>query len=136
MPNIENELTKLGDATVIANSDLSHGYWQHPLHPDSQERQSFVTLDGIFSPTRVLCSTTNAVLYLQSNLTSIIPDELRTSLLLWLDESLLHCWGASQSTRRNRDSIKNVWSIQCQTPSLKMRSFCLQSSLVWPNYLC
>lgn len=35
MPNLEQEISKLGKAKYFANFDLSHGYWQLPLHPDS-----------------------------------------------------------------------------------------------------
>jgi len=90
MPNLEQELTKLGSSKWYATFDLSHGYWQFGLHPDSQECQSFVTPDGIFTPTRVLHGTTNAVTYLQSTLAEIIPPELRSSILFWLDDILLH----------------------------------------------
>lgn len=61
MPNLEQELTKLSDSRYFGTFDLSHGYWQLPLERKSQELQSFITPDGIYSPTRVLHGTTNAV---------------------------------------------------------------------------
>lgn len=54
MPLIENELARLHGATFFANLDLSHCYWQLPLAEDSQECQSFLTPDGVFTPMRVL----------------------------------------------------------------------------------
>lgn len=88
MPNIEFELHRLAKATCFATFDLSHGYWQLPLHPDSQALQSFITPDGVYSPTRVLHGTTNAVAYLQSSLASVFSDDLKKSLLAWLDDIL------------------------------------------------
>lgn len=90
MPNIEHELSKIAGSRFYATFDLSHGYWQLPLHDSSQASQSFITPDGIFSPTRVLHGTTNAVQYLQSTISSELPVDLRTRLLLWLDDALAH----------------------------------------------
>lgn len=90
MPILEQELTKLADSRFYANFDFVHSYWQLPLHPESQECQSFITPDGVYSPTRVLHGTTNAVTHLQSSLTLTIPDKLKPNILLWLDDCLLH----------------------------------------------
>lgn len=90
MPILEQELTKLSNARFFANFDFVHSYWQLPLHEESQSSQSFITPDGVFSPTRVPHGTTNAVTHLQSSLTLTIPNELRHNLLLWLDDCLLH----------------------------------------------
>ena len=90
MPNLEQELTKLTDSRFFATFDLSHGYWQLPLDRNSQEVQSFITPDVIYSPTRVLHGTTNAVIHFQSSLAEITTPELRKRLLNWLDDTLLH----------------------------------------------
>jgi transposase InsO family protein len=95
MPNIENELTKLGSSRFFATFDLSHGYWQLELDESSRVCQSFVTPDGIYTPTRVLHGTTNAVTHLQSALAEIIPDDLRPNLLYWLDDILIHAPAAN-----------------------------------------
>lgn len=70
MPILEHELTKLAKSWFYANFDFVQSYWQLLLHPDSQASQSFITPDGVFSPTRVPHGTTNAVTHLQS----VIPD--------------------------------------------------------------
>lgn len=90
MPNIEHELGKLSGSRYFATFDLSHGYWQLELDPESRHLQSFITPHGIFSPTRVLHGTTNAVAHLQSALAEVIPTNLRKKLLVWLDDILLH----------------------------------------------
>ena len=90
MPNIEQQLNRLDGSRVFATFDLSHGYWQFPLHPESRECQSIITPDGVFTPTRVLHGTTNAVKYLQSTLAAILPSELQSSTLFWLDDILIY----------------------------------------------
>jgi len=90
IPNLEHELTKLTGSRYFATFDLSHGYWQFALDSESQHLQSFITPDGIYSPTRVLHGTTNAVTHLQSALAEILPNGIAKQLLLWLDDMLLH----------------------------------------------
>ena len=89
MPNLEQELSRLSGSKFFANFDFSQAYWQLPLHEDSQQLQSFITPDGVYSPTRVLHGTTNAVTHLQSSITTILTPSLRKQTLLWLDDLLL-----------------------------------------------
>jgi hypothetical protein len=63
MPNMEDELASLAGSKFFATLDLMQGYWQLPLHEDSQECQSVITPDGVYTPTRVQHGTTNATRY-------------------------------------------------------------------------
>jgi Reverse transcriptase (RNA-dependent DNA polymerase)/RNase H-like domain found in reverse transcriptase len=89
MPHLESELAKLQGSTCFATFDLSYGYFQLPLAPDSRECQSFITPDGVFSPTRVLHGTTNAVSHMQAVLQEILLPSVE-QILAWLDDILLH----------------------------------------------
>lgn len=77
MPILQHELTKIAGSTLFVNLDLSHGYWQLPLDEKSQECQSFITPDGIFTPTRVLHGTTNAVTHLEATINDILSPFLK-----------------------------------------------------------
>jgi hypothetical protein len=66
MPHVESELSRLKSSKFYAAFDLSHGYWQLPLAPESQKCQSFIIPEGVYSPTRVLHGTTNAVNHIQA----------------------------------------------------------------------
>lgn len=90
MPNLDIEITKVKSSKYFANFDMSHGYWQLLLDVMSQECQSFITPFGIYTPTRVIHGTTNAVTHLQSSMMNIIPENLRPFLLIWLDDILIH----------------------------------------------
>lgn len=90
MPNIEQELIKTAQSAYFTVFDLSHGYWQPILPKKSQERQSFVTPDGIFMPTRVLHGTSKAAMYSQSTMAAFLPKTLRKNLLWWLNDILIH----------------------------------------------
>ncbi|GMF58658.1 unnamed protein product [Phytophthora fragariaefolia] len=64
----------------------SRGYWQLPLHPDSQELYSFVTHQGIYIPTRVLMGATDAVAYCKGVVDEIFGDLIGDGILAWLDD--------------------------------------------------
>lgn len=89
---MENELTTLGGwkPKCFANIDMSHCYWKLLLALKSQECQSIITPDSVFTPSPVLRGTTNAVTHVQSSLDAIIPDELMANILLWQDHILLY----------------------------------------------
>jgi Reverse transcriptase (RNA-dependent DNA polymerase) len=89
MPHIESELARVHGYQFFATFDLSHGYWKLLLDPDSQECQSFLTPDGVFTPTRVLHGTSNAMMHMQSALQGAFTP-LAEHLLSWLDDLLLH----------------------------------------------
>lgn len=52
MPQIEAELSDMRGADAFASIDFCSGYWQLPLHVDSQPLHSFMTTDGVLQPTR------------------------------------------------------------------------------------
>lgn len=73
VPLLKSEFTKFLGSKFYANFDLSHEYWQLLKYSESQERQSFLTPAGIYTPTRVLHWAISAVTYLQSALSAKIP---------------------------------------------------------------
>jgi hypothetical protein len=64
VPNLQDELHDLHGSEVFATLDFCQGYWQIPLHKDSQDCQSFITPDGVHTPTSVLHGTRNATQHL------------------------------------------------------------------------
>jgi hypothetical protein len=90
MPNLQDELQDLHGSEVFATLDFCQGYWQIPLHKGSQDCQSFITLDGVYTPTRVLHGARNATQHLQSMLV-VMMDDISSNIKVWLDECLLFC---------------------------------------------
>jgi hypothetical protein len=89
MPNLQDELHDLHGSEVFATLDFCQGYWQIPLHKDSQVCQSSITPDGVFTPTRKLRGTRNATHHLQSVLVFMM-DDIKSNIKVWLDDCLLH----------------------------------------------
>ncbi len=73
MPNLEHELSRLTGKKHFATLTFRMGTGSYHYTQTSQELQSFLTPEGVYTPTRVLHGTTNAVTYLQSSLCSNYP---------------------------------------------------------------
>jgi Reverse transcriptase (RNA-dependent DNA polymerase) len=89
MPNMEDELASLAGSKYCATFDLMQGYWQLPLHEDSQECQSIITPDGVYTPTRVQHGTTNATVHMQSIMEDLMH-YIRHSVKIWLYDNMIH----------------------------------------------
>lgn len=48
MPRVDELIDRLGPAKFITTLDLTRGYWQVPVHADSQEKTAFTTPFGLF----------------------------------------------------------------------------------------
>jgi Reverse transcriptase (RNA-dependent DNA polymerase) len=88
-PTLEDELSSLAGSKYFATLNLMQGYWQLPLHEDSQECQSIITPDGVYTPTRVQHGTTNATVHMQSIMKDLIHDILHSVKIL-LDDNTIH----------------------------------------------
>lgn len=53
-PNVAAVTQSVRGAYGFAQFDLFKGFWQLPLHEDSQEQFRFVTEDEVYTPMRVL----------------------------------------------------------------------------------
>jgi hypothetical protein len=89
MPNLQDELHDLHGSEIFATLDFCQEYWQKPLHKDSQDCQSFITPDGVYTPTRILHGTRNATQHLQSVLV-VMMNDIKSNIKVWLDDCLLH----------------------------------------------
>ena len=107
MPNLEHELNKVGKSKYYANFDFSNSYWKLKTTEESQEIQSFITPDGIFTPNRVMHGTTNAVTHLQSSVAGVIPEDLKPYILCWIDEIIFH----APTVDSMLDAIKSLFDL-------------------------
>jgi Reverse transcriptase (RNA-dependent DNA polymerase)/RNase H-like domain found in reverse transcriptase len=116
MPNLQDELHDLHGSEVFATLDFCQGYWQIPLHKDSQDRQSFITPDGVYTPTRVLHGTRNATQHLQSVLV-VMMDDIKSNIKVWLDDCLLHT-----KTEDDLLATLNFFLKKCQEHGVKLHA--------------
>lgn len=53
MPDVAAVMSNVNGAVAMANFDMKNGFWQLPLSEESQEVLSFMTDEGVYTPTRV-----------------------------------------------------------------------------------
>ena len=71
LPNIKDIIHRLGDkkAHYFAVIDLTQGYWQIPIHEDSQHLTAFRTAEGLYEWTRLGMGLKGAGPYFQYHMT-------------------------------------------------------------------
>jgi Reverse transcriptase (RNA-dependent DNA polymerase) len=116
MPNLQGELHDLYGPEVFATLDFCQGYWQIPLHKYSQDCQSFITPDGVYTPTRVLHGMRNATKHRHSVLVIMIND-IKCNIKACLDDCLLHT-----KTEDNLLATLNFFFKQCRDHGLKLHA--------------
>ncbi|CEO98733.1 Reverse transcriptase domain-containing protein [Plasmodiophora brassicae] len=88
MPHLDVVLMYLRTATIFMLFDAFKGYWQFPLHVDSQEICSFMTHEGNFTPKRIMQGICDAVFAFQSGMQEVLGELLYLCVLLWIDDVL------------------------------------------------
>ena len=88
MPIVSVVLDHLQGMKYYCSLDAHKGYWQFPLHKDSQEMCSFLTHQGVFSPTRILQGHQDSVAAFQMGMQEIVGDLLYKFILVWVDDLL------------------------------------------------
>jgi Reverse transcriptase (RNA-dependent DNA polymerase) len=116
MPNLQDELHDLNGSDVFATLDFCQGYWQIPLHKDSHDCQSFITPDGVYTPTCVLHGTRNATRNLQSVLV-VMMDDIKSNIKVWLNDCLLHT-----KTEDDLLATLNFFFMKCQEHGLRLHA--------------
>lgn len=89
MPHINSECTDFSGSKFFASIDFCSGYWQLPLHENSQDDFSFITHEGIFSPTRTAQGAKNSSSNFQSRVEPCFA-KLRDNFKAWQDDFVLH----------------------------------------------
>ena len=89
MPHIDAVLSELRGATVFAGIDFCSGYWQLPLHPESQHLHAFMTPNGVVQPTRTTQGGCNSAANFQASVEPCFAS-IRKHILAWLDDFAIH----------------------------------------------
>ncbi|KAH7462617.1 Retrovirus-related Pol polyprotein from transposon 297 [Phytophthora ramorum] len=111
MPDIEADLAQVEDSEAYFTIDWWRGYWQLPLDEDSQELYTIMTHRGMFTPTRVLMGSTDAVAYCQGVVEEIFGPLRGGQILAWLDDIL----GYARSPSALLVVLKNVLELCADT---------------------
>ena len=88
---------RLGErkANYFAVIDLTQGYWQIPIHEESQHLTAFRTAEGLYEWTRLGMGLKGAAPYFQYHMANtIFPDLIYKILEVYLDDIIT--WGETQ----------------------------------------
>lgn len=89
MPNIKAELADTRGSKAFAGIDFYSGYWQAPLHPDSQPLFAFSTPDGVVMPTRTTQGGCKSAANFQEKVEQCFL-ELKEQFKAWIDDFMLY----------------------------------------------
>ncbi|OWZ07849.1 LOW QUALITY PROTEIN: hypothetical protein PHMEG_00019703 [Phytophthora megakarya] len=65
--------------------DLKNGFWQLPLAEESQEVLSFMTDEGVYTPTRVSQGAMDSALHFQSQMQRVLAELIPHNAQVWID---------------------------------------------------
>ena len=83
-PEIEGE--KCVGAVAFCTMDWLQGYWQCPLAEEAREYFTFVTKNGLFTPTRVPQGAMNATSYFQGMMMEVLGNLVGRACLIYVDD--------------------------------------------------
>ncbi|OWZ01646.1 hypothetical protein PHMEG_00026927 [Phytophthora megakarya] len=89
MPNLDVALDQVSGSYGFAKFDLMKGFWQMPLHPDSQELMSFMTEDSVFTLLRVPQDAMDSSVHFQNQLQDGFRELLERHCLIWIDDIIV-----------------------------------------------
>jgi transposase InsO family protein len=104
LPLLDTITRVVAGATHFATIDLNNGYWQIPLHPDSQEFFSIRTDKAVYTPTRLIQGSRNAAGIFQAAMTDVLHNLVHSICIVYIDDILIYA-------RSETDLISNILTI-------------------------
>lgn len=120
MPNIEKKLADVTEARLCVTLDISRGYRQLFWQKNSQTLQSLITLNGIYSLTKVLYRTKIAVVHVQSLQSNEISANLRFSISIWLGDVLSHGFGVDDQLKFTLELFGRLFNSRSRAAATEM----------------
>lgn len=89
LPRLESFMEIVAGQRFFGTLDLFGGYWQLPLHEDSQRFFSILTDCGIWTPTRLIQGSRNAAGPFQAIVSEVLGDCVNTVCVLYIDDIMI-----------------------------------------------
>ena len=90
MPILEEEVKKCQGAKYFLSFDFLKGFYQIPIHEESQHYFSFMTDRGVFTPTRLPQGAVDSPIYFHACISEIFSDLIAEGkMLLWIDDGIV-----------------------------------------------
>lgn len=104
LPLVEDQLDRLGKGKIFTSVDMSSGFHQIPIDPESVHKTAFITPDGHFEYLRMPFGLANAPAVFQRAINKALGDLKNTVALVYLDDDLI----PSESFEENLASLELV----------------------------
>jgi hypothetical protein len=89
LPRLETFMERVAGKKFWGSLDLFGGFWQVPLHEDSQRYFSILTDAGIWTPTRLIQGSRNAAGPFQAVVSEALGDALNSACIQYQDDVMV-----------------------------------------------
>ncbi|XP_051173489.1 uncharacterized protein LOC127289546 [Leptopilina boulardi] len=89
LPNIDDQLLRLGDCCLFIVLDLAQGYMQVPLSAEARAKTAFITPDESGEFTRMIFGLMNAPFYFSKLMSRVLSPLRDEGVLFYLDDILI-----------------------------------------------
>jgi hypothetical protein len=125
MPDLEQELQWTQGMKFFLGVDFLKGFWQCPLHPESQELFAFMTPLGLLKPKRVPQGAADSATWFHNQLQKVYYKFRRNkSMLLWIDDLLLMAPTFDDYLEQVEEFLQMTEDHNLQLSFKKLDSFC------------
>ena len=90
LPILDTLPERIGGSSWFATLDLQSGYYQIPLHEDSQDAFSIRTDAGVFKPLRLVPGCRNGAASFQCCMTEVLGDLIGKCVEVYIDDVIVH----------------------------------------------
>ena len=126
LPRIEESLESLGGARLFSSLDLSHGYFQVKVHPNSVHLTAFRVPWGLYEFVRLPQGLMNSPSTFQRIMEYIFGDLNMRQLLLYLDDILVFSSDYEEHISRLDEVLKRLIDAGLKLKGKKCHLFCHQ----------
>ena len=129
MPILQDALRTVQGSQYFLAADFLKGYWQCPLHEDSQDYFAFLTGDGMYKPVRIPQGAASSPIWFHNQLSIVFKELIESDqMILWIDDCLLHAKDWKSFLTLVRRFFELVKSHQLQVNIKKTDLCCKEAS--------
>ncbi|KAL1490130.1 hypothetical protein ABEB36_012870 [Hypothenemus hampei] len=107
LPNIEDYVARLKGYKYFCTLDMTQGYYQVPIAPNSTDKTAFVTPDGQYEFLRMPFGLCNAPATFQRLINTVLKDLRHTKVLIYLDDILI----PSYTVKEGLEILKSIFRL-------------------------
>ena len=137
LPRIEDLLDQLGESCYFSTLDLSSGFWQIRIHPDSVEKTAFTTPQGLFEFRVMPFGLTNAPgvfqRLMQQVLMGLNPEDGPDFVSVYIDDVLVFSKTLEEHLHHLEMVLKRIIEVGLKLKPVKCQ-FPAGSGIPWSYY--